>query len=416
MKRISICLFILTIITVKAFSQADFLPGYIITHEGDTLFGYVGYTSNSLHSEKCYFKKSIKDRKTIYKPLDISGYGYQGDITYVSKEVELEGKKYSVFLELFVKGEVSLYYSYMKNYRYFLIEKDSGDFIVLKDSIKLRTKYSENSNDLSNNNSLLYNENNIYEGTYKGILLRNFKNYPDIMSELEILKYCSKDLILLLEKYNNYTSPMSSQKIYKSHKSHELFFMGMGPALGYNYNLMKLNSSNLYYNKRSGKDNSTSFIFGLNSDIAFSPYTNKFFISFGLNLLKNEYKMTLKSKDLMPQYLHFTDESFDFMLTACYKYPGLRFQPYIGGGFLIHNTFKTKQVNDQNNTFYDFDNKNFFGYISGNIGLISKISDKFYIKSEISCFPSKTMIFLRYNNYIPELSSVNFTIGGMFKF
>lgn len=104
-------LLILTFIFISfgsAIAQ-DFREGYIITIKGDSISGLVEYPSTKKYNNYCSFKAGKKSPSMEYSPETILAYGVYGDRRYESKTVMIEGVKARNFLQVLVKGELSLY-------------------------------------------------------------------------------------------------------------------------------------------------------------------------------------------------------------------------------------------------------------------------------------------------------------------
>jgi hypothetical protein len=92
-------------------SQADFKEGFVLMHSGDTLNGLINYRGGSRSYNSCLFKQSKKQEVISYTHNDIAGFGFPDDRLFVSKKVDLStGNSLDVFIEVLVRGEVSLYH------------------------------------------------------------------------------------------------------------------------------------------------------------------------------------------------------------------------------------------------------------------------------------------------------------------
>ncbi len=82
--------FVIYFLCLAQVSQARCLPGYIITNNNDTIHGKINiysfnrntghYNFSGIDLEFCFlevaFKKTNKEKYTIYKPDEIKGYGF----------------------------------------------------------------------------------------------------------------------------------------------------------------------------------------------------------------------------------------------------------------------------------------------------------------------------------------------------
>jgi len=78
----------------------------------------------------------LGDSLVKYTPYEVSEYGFEQGIVYLSKEIKLNGEKKRVFLKRLHQGKMSLFYYRDKGLRTFFIEKDSSVLMELpkKDS------------------------------------------------------------------------------------------------------------------------------------------------------------------------------------------------------------------------------------------------------------------------------------------
>lgn len=72
------------IISVLSFSQQNYLPGYIIQNNGDTVTGFIDYRNWSLNPDLIEFRKTSNSAATKYKPGDIKEFTttYSGTSVY----------------------------------------------------------------------------------------------------------------------------------------------------------------------------------------------------------------------------------------------------------------------------------------------------------------------------------------------
>lgn len=104
-----------------AFGQRDkFEEGYIITLQGDSVYGRIAIQEAALSARTCVFKGQANEIKT-YSPNEIKAYGIGVKKRYDAYSIKTGETNETVFLNNLVKGKVSLLY-YQE--RYFV---DSGN-------------------------------------------------------------------------------------------------------------------------------------------------------------------------------------------------------------------------------------------------------------------------------------------------
>ena len=106
------------------FAQIQFKSGYIITLDGNTLFGEIDYQDDNILSRQCRFRENPQSQLQMFSPSDIAGYRFTDGKYFVSKNID--GKLY--FLEYLLNGTVSLYTRQDENRetRYYVEKEDVG--------------------------------------------------------------------------------------------------------------------------------------------------------------------------------------------------------------------------------------------------------------------------------------------------
>jgi len=88
---------------VIAVAQSNYKEGYVITLQGDTLWGEIDYRGSRTMRNICRFKQN--NSITEFTPNDITAYRFINSKYFVAREVD--GKKH--FLEFLIKGKLNLY-------------------------------------------------------------------------------------------------------------------------------------------------------------------------------------------------------------------------------------------------------------------------------------------------------------------
>jgi len=94
---------LLVFISIQVTAQKEYRPGYIVTHNKDTLHGSIVYRHSLKNHTQCRFRNHELD--TVYSPNDILGYGFPNDVFFTSQVVEGE------FAEVLILGQISLFQS-----------------------------------------------------------------------------------------------------------------------------------------------------------------------------------------------------------------------------------------------------------------------------------------------------------------
>lgn len=165
-------------------AQTDFRPGYIISTNGDTLFGQIDYRGDLLMSRLCKFK----DGDTIkeYSPNDIKAFRFIESKYYVSKEINAT----IFFLEYLIKGKVNIYYMRDNEGDHYYLDKE--DVSLIEIPYEEGIKYVD--------------DKPVYFETKKHIGLLNYymQDAPEFQSRIQTIKKPDhQNLIKLAEEYHN---------------------------------------------------------------------------------------------------------------------------------------------------------------------------------------------------------------------
>jgi len=185
-----------------SYSQENFLPGYVISSNGDTIRGLIDYRNWDRNPTEISFRETEVSGIENFKPTDIRSFLVQDEI-YVGAIVQTEispravnnldyepGFKYqtdTAFLQTMVEGEKSLYFykspTRLDNY-YIVVE---GKFELLEYKQYLRDQ----------GGTSLKLENN----RYLGQLSVYFKDCPSIAAKIQTTNYSKKSLEKLFQSF-----------------------------------------------------------------------------------------------------------------------------------------------------------------------------------------------------------------------
>ncbi len=129
------CLLWVILLTLSETVSAQLNPvdGFIITNDGDTIYGTLDYLSPSKNSEECHFQKAGEDVFRLYKPQEIKGYRFKSDgVYYVSRTFSVDSVKTTFFAEFLLKGGVSLFRLYRGGTDIFFMENEKGEVVQMK--------------------------------------------------------------------------------------------------------------------------------------------------------------------------------------------------------------------------------------------------------------------------------------------
>jgi hypothetical protein len=197
----------------SAFSQENYIQGFVVNPDGDTIHGLIDYRNWKKNPDKISFKKQASDNPIIHTPLSIKYFGvadeiYAGAIVETDlsriKTDELEHGKEpkikvdTIFLQSIILGTKSLY----------LYNTDAGRelFYILQDTTFNMLIYKRYLSDIETSD---IKENK----KYLSQLAVYLKDCPTIQQNFKSLQYSRKSLEkLFLTYYDCVEKPLTFQK------------------------------------------------------------------------------------------------------------------------------------------------------------------------------------------------------------
>lgn len=129
-QHLVVCIVTIFAVTVPV-AAAEFMPGYYISLNGDTVYGTVEFQSVYKRAAQCRFKPAGSDSTLTFSPSEIRGYRFTNGRYYVSKTVPLENGDQNIFIECLVEGYLSAFLYKDKNgEHYYLCRSDEKPFVV----------------------------------------------------------------------------------------------------------------------------------------------------------------------------------------------------------------------------------------------------------------------------------------------
>lgn len=298
-----------------AFSQTDFRKGYLITNDRDTLFGMVDYREGNRSYYTCDFRNSKDGNAVSYEPADISGYGFENDKFFQSKEVKLKERPSSiVFLEAIVKSDLVSLYEYESTY--FIEKEKSGAMPLINETEEVTI----------NGQKALKNSNQ-HVATLSMLLF----DCPEIRGRIQNARLTEKYLSRLVEDYNRFKGKSSTT--YKAQKSWARATIGLTTGL----NISQLSFKHYVgYEYLTGDfEVSNSPIFGISLNLASPRISER--ISFRSDVLYLEsdyykYSESTFSTSIKRNYVTIELQSLKIPIGFQYTFPNKKFTPYLNVG------------------------------------------------------------------------------------
>jgi hypothetical protein len=216
--KLSLILLLFCSSALKAESSFNYIPGFVIQSNGDTLKGTLLIQKSKNAGEKCVFKTGTGENKT-FLPGEIQGYRYEDGKYYISKEIQKDSlNKKTVFLEYLIKGITSIYYSFDETEHYYA-EKDGIGLMELTEDRKIKA--------IDNVNYIAYTQT-------KGKLMYLMGDCPDVKNDITHINIDHKSLIKLAKTYHEKVCDSKSCIIYE--KANKPIKLSWNPFIGYSKN------------------------------------------------------------------------------------------------------------------------------------------------------------------------------------
>lgn len=226
--RASIMLALFFLISQAALAQENYLPGYLISINGDTINGLIDYQNWSKNPKRIHFKEGSSENEKSYLPIEIKAFGVAAEI-YTSAIVETEVSPFTtnqlednsrlnikvdtVFLQLLIRGEKSLFFHQnelaMKNF-YVLHE---GELKLLGQ--KKYMTFKDGKRGVAENKQ------------YVGQLTLFFQDCPKIYDKVQQITYSQKSLEKIFISYLSCT-----ESVVEFQKKTEKITTAFGPMVG----------------------------------------------------------------------------------------------------------------------------------------------------------------------------------------
>ena len=170
-----------------AFGQSNFLEGYIITHDFDTLYGEINNNRFHENSLFCEFKSNNAETVKKYYPNDIYGYRFEKGKYYISKEIDGSER----FMEYLINGALDMYF--------YQDDENDNHYFVSKDSLQLKELFHE-----KGYKKIDYKQYAFENKKFIGPLSYLTSDYPSLIRDIERIDNLEhQTLINVAKKYHD---------------------------------------------------------------------------------------------------------------------------------------------------------------------------------------------------------------------
>ena len=416
--KTKIILFSLLLMSATVNSQNNFLKGYIITNQLDTIHGLVDLRMDDKNAYQCIFKQGQGELAITYSPGEI--YGFRFDEIgkyYVSRKISIDEEEQEVFLEFLIKGEMNLYYYLYKNKEYFFFENQEGKMLAISkkdDYLILRE------NHFGQEGRYIVEDN-----LYKGRLYLVFEGQTPVMKQdIDQASFDRGNMIELTKKYHSLTCTSDEPCIqfendYKRNFG-EFHFAVYGGVSHITYIPNMVNLEDRFRFK-----NATSFFPALGFQLGFSKQRLLKSFSFQMDLAVAKLNFN-DSYERKIQHPAFTQATFEHTMSAWmfsgklglrYTYPEGSFRPFAEAGFCmiylydLSNVYNITLAQDYTRIVA----QDFFRGFYGGMGVNYSVNKKHFITTSLSYEEVRAAFRAGYiRNSLDQMKNMLFKIGYMF--
>lgn len=322
MKNKLILCFCLIILSVNLFAgNMEWQPGYIVTNQGDTIRGLVGYQNKVESWTRCYYKASEKDSVVSYFSWEIEACGLDDGLAYESHRIQDQEINAIYLIRCLVKGSVSLY-----------------DVSIRKDDFTLYNRYYIV--DLIHNRQLYMKPPE--EATLPGIgekrirttLKVLFSDNSDIQNDIERYSNRPGELAALFRRYNDLMCNEESCISYVEPPKKRHYWVT--PFVG--------GQMSMFYTENTGK-NHFAPLFGVGGGMNLDSQSLRWMmnVELGLTTTESSFRTTWAdlNMDIHRYHCEFKAVHLYNNLTFEYRF-GNKVRPFIEAGLFQRGIFPTK--------------------------------------------------------------------------
>lgn len=210
----------------QCYGQEALQPGFVVTHQQDTLYGWIENKGDTHSSKECIFRESENSSAVKYTPEDILTYRMEGSKYYVAQSLPDNGKK--VFLEYLIEGQIDLFFYRSTEGDHYLIQDNNNELVELYDK-----------------KTTVYKEGKRYElksRKYTHQLKYALSETPELYEKIDRLSLSHKSLILLIKIYHQKNCGDSCLHYVKSLPKAKTT---LGPLIGVNFYTLHIDDAQI---------------------------------------------------------------------------------------------------------------------------------------------------------------------------
>ena len=176
----------------SVYCQQQYLPGYIVTNNGDTMLVTLQEESMRDITQAIKFKKDLQSAATTFKPGEISSFGYNNgglykSILFPDNPSDSTDVKY-YFAEQLLAGTYDLFLYQRKDHPAYAVRKDNHYYVLTNTTYTGRGEIND-------------------DGNYQNLLLFLTVNCGITPRDIEGVGYNDKSMIKIITQLNHCANP-----------------------------------------------------------------------------------------------------------------------------------------------------------------------------------------------------------------
>lgn len=308
------CLFVLLLSTNLTAQSKEYVKGYMITLENDTINGYIKDDKREVLAYQFLFKETFDGKPRTIIPIESNGFYFAPSFYYESRLINsAREKKEKQFIRKLVDGNVDLYQVVKgKLYEYVLVKERGEQLQIAKNDVVVDNKV-------------------ISDDKYIGALKYFLKDCDNIVVNTKVVRYNEKLITRLIQKYNSCKDPNGKNQTLGEGRKLKL---KVGLTVGFRRYKMKV--SDLQPPNRLYEGNGAGLRFGgLVSLAYFRKLSLQTGIIYNRYAVEGEYFYTLGFGQLRHEI---TNLEVPFLLK--YNFSTKKTAPYFIGGIHLGKLLK----------------------------------------------------------------------------
>lgn len=307
--------FILSSLCFTANAQKNVRPGYLVLGK-DTISGFLKVKSEINNNLSITFSKTLGGQETTYLPETVEAYGFDNGYRYESKKLIWKNSSQHLFLNLVVKGKVSLY-TYRdvneKNH-YFMIKQDTLQELR---SVKIKTVKPS------------LGEVTVIDPEFRRILHNAFIECASVQEKTKNLRLSIKPLTDIFVSYNQCIDPSGKLLVQIREKS----TAKIGIVVGYNKSDFTLTSgpSSVMLGREYP---SSSMIGGISLSFTLPHISNQASIQTEVLYTRHQYKDSFSTPSSGEFISSIESKLIKVPVMFRYNFTNTDLRPYVNAGFM----------------------------------------------------------------------------------